>query len=81
MGSTRRYGARYGRKLRKRVEAIESKMRRKHRCPQCGRLTVRRISTSIWRCSKCGETFAGGAYLPQTSAGKIAKRMVKRIES
>ncbi len=75
-----RFGARYGRKLRRKVEEIEKKMKKKHRCPQCGRESVKRISTSIWRCSKCGTTFAGGAYLPETPAGRILKRTAKRTE-
>ncbi len=41
----------------------------------CGRKAVRRISTGIWQCQKCGATFAGGAYLPTTPAGKVAKRV------
>ncbi|MBU7016085.1 MAG: 50S ribosomal protein L37ae [Theionarchaea archaeon] len=74
-----RFGARYGRKLRKKVTEIEKKMKRKHKCPQCGRNAVKRISTGIWKCSKCGTTFAGGAYLPETPSGKIMKRTVKRL--
>ncbi len=51
-------------------------MKQKHVCPVCGRKAVRRISTGIWQCQKCGATFAGGAYLPTTPAGgKVAKRV------
>lgn len=74
-----RFGARYGRKLRKRVEEIERKMKKKHKCPQCGRNAVTRTSTSIWKCSKCETTFTGGAYLPETPTGKIVKRTIKRL--
>lgn len=74
-----RFGARYGRKLRKRVKEIEKKMKGKHKCPQCGRKSVKRIDTSIWKCSKCGTTFTGGAYLPETPSGKIVKRTIKRL--
>ncbi len=74
-----RFGARYGRKLRSRVEEIEKKMKEKHKCPQCGREGVKRTSTSIWKCSKCGTTFAGGAYLPETPPGRIVKRTMKRL--
>ena len=74
-----RFGARYGRKLRKRVREIETKMKTKHKCPQCGRKAVKRSSTSIWECSKCGTTFAGGAYVPETPTGKIVKRTIKRL--
>lgn len=74
-----RFGARYGRKLRERVKKIEKKMKQKHKCPQCGRKAVKRTSTSIWECSKCGTTFTGGAYVPETPTGKIVKRTIKRM--
>lgn len=77
MGSTGRFGPRYGRKVRLRVETIEEKMHEKHRCPQCGRSAVERVSTSIWRCRKCGTKFTGGAYVPETPSGKIALRTIK----
>ena len=75
--SAGRFGPRYGRRIRKDVVAIEEKMRRKHKCPRCERHSVKRIGTGIWRCSKCGLTFAGGAYLPQTPAGIVAARSVR----
>jgi len=79
MGATGRFGPRYGRKVRLRVETIEVKMHEKHRCPQCGRNAVERVATSIWRCRKCGTRFAGGAYTPETASGKIALRAIKGI--
>jgi len=74
VGSAGRFGPRYGLKIRRRVAVVEEKMRQKHTCPVCGRKAVKRISTGIWQCQKCGATFAGGAYLPATPAGRIAKR-------
>lgn len=67
----KRFGARYGSTLRKRVGMIEAKMAAPHRCPRCltpGRL--KRLSVGIWRCRKCGYTFAGGAWVPRTQLGK-----------
>jgi len=75
--SAGRFGPRYGRRIRKDVVAIEEKMRCKHKCPRCERRSVKRIGTGIWRCSKCGLTFAGGAYMPQTPAGIVAARSVR----
>jgi large subunit ribosomal protein L37Ae len=75
VGSAGRFGPRYGLKIRRRVAAVEARMKQKHVCPVCGRRAVRRISTGIWQCQKCGATFAGGAYLPTTPAGKVAKRV------
>jgi large subunit ribosomal protein L37Ae len=77
--STGRFGARYGRKIRKVVGDIEEQMRAPHGCPRCEKKSVARISTGIWRCSKCGFTFSGGTYIPQTSVGVTAQRTTKRI--
>ncbi|MHC1574924.1 MAG: 50S ribosomal protein L37ae [Candidatus Methanogasteraceae archaeon] len=76
--SAGRFGVRYGRNIRKRVADIEEKMHEKHKCTQCGFSSVRRIGTGIWKCRKCGHTFAGGTYLPSTSIGKTVSRSVKR---
>ena len=76
--SAGRFGVRYGRNIRKRVADIEEKMHQKHKCIQCGFPSVRRIGTGIWKCTKCGYTFAGGTYLPDTSIGKTVARSVKR---
>jgi large subunit ribosomal protein L37Ae len=79
VGITGRFGARYGRKAKRTVKAIEENMKRDHVCPQCDRPAVRRISAGIWKCRKCGNVFTGGAYLPTTPMGKTASRNIKRI--
>ncbi len=76
--SAGRFGARYGRKVRKLVADIEEQMRRKHPCPKCGRMSVVRKGTGIWYCRKCEVTFAGGTYLPYTSTGKTVIRSIKK---
>ena len=73
-----RLGARYGRTVRKRVGQIEAEMKRKHRCQSCGSLKVQRVSVGVWKCSKCGFTFAGAAYTPSSRLGETAKRSVGR---
>ncbi|MBC8521923.1 MAG: 50S ribosomal protein L37ae [Candidatus Syntrophoarchaeum sp.] len=77
--SAGRFGARYGRKIRKAVAAIEEKTRAVHKCPKCERKSVSRIGTGIWKCSKCGFTFSGGTYIPQTPVGITAQRAIKRL--
>jgi large subunit ribosomal protein L37Ae len=77
--SAGRFGARYGRKIRKLVAEIEEQTRALHKCPKCERKAVRRLGTGIWRCSKCGYTFSGGTYIPQTPVGIAVERAVKRL--
>ncbi len=69
---------RYGVSLRKREKAVVSQKCRRYRCDLCGKESVRRISTGIWRCSYCNATFAGGAYSLKTAAGEAAGRLFGR---
>ncbi|RLI07178.1 50S ribosomal protein L37ae [Candidatus Bathyarchaeota archaeon] len=80
MGRTRKvgpagsFGPRYGSTLRKRWARIINAMRAPHRCPRCRTKAVKRVSVGVWRCRKCGLVFAGGAYVPYTKVGDIARR-------
>lgn len=76
-GSAGRFGARYGRVARKRVADIERDMRADHACPECGETEIRRRGTGIWNCRGCGYTFAGGAYRPETPAGRTVSRSIR----
>ena len=76
-GSAGRFGARYGRVARKRISEIEADMNENHTCPDCGNDTVDRQGTGIWECGRCGYTFAGGTYRPQTPAGRTVKRSIR----
>jgi len=64
VGISGKYGSRYGVKLRKRMKEVEELKVKKHTCPNCRHSSVKRVSTAIWRCSKCKLVFAGGAYRP-----------------
>ena len=77
VGSVGRYGARYGVRAKTRVKNIEVSQKIKHICPNCGHQKVRRLSTSIWQCSKCNIKFAGGAYNPKTEAGQNVEKMLR----
>ncbi len=79
LGPAGRYGARYGSLARKQVATVERVQRAKHACNQCGAHAVRRVGTGIWRCRKCGDEFAGGAYVPQTGAGRGAQKALRGI--
>jgi large subunit ribosomal protein L37Ae len=77
LGSTKRFGPRYGRKNREKVAALEKGHRGKHKCPFCNYIKVVRLSKGIWHCTKCDEKFAGKAYtydIPKKTAPITAKK-------
>ena len=76
VGSTGRFGPRYGAKLRRRVLDIEKKRNEPTRCPSCATRALKRKAVGLWNCTKCDLLFAGGAYVPFTDAGKAAKRAI-----
>jgi len=61
-GSVKRFGARYGRKLKERFGKIEAVQRRRQKCPYCSAAKVKRIAVGIWSCRKCNVKFTGKAY-------------------
>ena len=63
----RRFGARYGARVKHKFAKIEAEQRKTHKCPYCHYVKVRRISTGVWNCKKCGALFTGKAYTPGTS--------------
>ena len=72
-GSAGRFGARYGRVARRRVAEIESNTQN----ATVDGDSVKRIGTGIWVNKETGETFTGGAYRPETPAGKTVKRSIR----
>ena len=77
VGSSGRFGPRYGRFIRKRVNQIEQLTNARHVCPRCDQAAVKREGTGIWACRKCGYKFAGGSYVPETPAMRIAVRSIE----
>lgn len=59
---TKRFGARYGRKVKKQFGLIETQQRTKQKCPYCQKTAVKRVAVGIWKCNKCEVKFAGKAY-------------------
>ena len=72
-GSAGRFGARYGRVARRRVADIENDTEN----ASVDGDDVKRIGTGIWVNEETGETFTGGAYRPETPAGKTVKRSIR----
>ena len=63
-GSVRRFGARYGTKVRAKLGMVESASKKMHKCPYCNHPGVKRLSLGIYECRKCASKFTGKAYTP-----------------
>lgn len=72
-GSAGRFGARYGRVARRRVAEIESDTRN----ASVDGDSVTRVGTGIWVNEETGEKFTGGAYRPETPAGRTVVRSIR----
>lgn len=59
----KRFGARYGRKAKKKIAKIESVLRKKQKCPYCNKNKVKRVAFGIWYCRGCTKKFTGKAYV------------------
>lgn len=62
VGSTGRFGVRYGLTIKQKVLAVEKKQKSKFECPSCAKLSVKRVAKGIWSCRKCNHKFAGGTF-------------------
>jgi len=62
VGSTGRFGARYGKTIRQRILAVEKRQKKKQICPYCKRPTAKRLALGIFLCKKCKSKFTGNAY-------------------
>ena len=60
-GITKRFGARYGRRIKEKIGKIEEQSKGPQACPHCGKVGVKRRAPGIWSCVRCGE-FTGYAY-------------------
>lgn len=80
IGSTGRFGPRYGAKIRKLALAVDKKRQQRYKCPNCGGVKVKRISTSIWQCGRCGVKFAGAAYSLSALAPPAEMKAPDRVE-
>jgi len=64
VGTAKRFGARYGKTVKERVAKVEEQQRKKHKCPYCNKVKVKRLSAGIWECRGCMAKFSGKAYSP-----------------
>ncbi|MBW2996365.1 50S ribosomal protein L37ae [Candidatus Woesearchaeota archaeon] len=73
LGSVKRFGARYGRRVKHKLAEIEAVQRGKHICPYCRAQRVKRVAAGIWECRKCESKFTGKAY-------SVKKSIIKEEE-
>ena len=62
-GSTKRYGSRYGRKIKEKVGKIEEERKQSSKCPYCRKDKIKRLAAGLWYCSKCDVKLTGKAYV------------------
>ena len=82
LGSAKRFGARYGAKTKHLFAKIEKEQRKKHRCPYCHAIKVKRVAVGIWQCRKCDAKFTGRAYTIEKPiiTEEEAKETAEKIE-
>lgn len=73
--SSKRFGARYGNKIRQNVDEAED--RGDTECPECGSDRVDREAAGVWKCRRCGNKVAGGAYKMDTGAEEILQKALR----
>jgi large subunit ribosomal protein L37Ae len=78
LGSTKRFGTRYGPTNKDKVALIEQGHRGRHKCPFCSYVKVKRLSRGIWQCEKCNAKFTGKAYT--YTAPKKAEELIAEEE-
>lgn len=57
-----RYGTRYGRTIRERLQKVEQQYKGHQKCPYCKYEGVKRQGAGIWLCTKCKTKFTSRAY-------------------
>ncbi len=67
--SSKRFGSRYGNRIRKNVDEAEQKNDE-----------YERVAAGIWKHKETGEIVAGGAYKPDTGAEDLLKKAL-RVET
>ena len=48
----------------KKINEIEVFQRKRHKCPYCSKIAVKRVAFGIFQCKSCGSKFTGKAYFP-----------------
>ena len=78
VGSSGKFGPRYGLSVKKQMRSINSSKSKKYTCPRCYKNNVKRVSMGIWECRSCSHKFAGGAFQPTTGKFKTLESRMGR---
>ena len=80
LGPAKRFGARYGRTVKHRLAKVEREQKKKHKCPYCSKIGVKRVFTGVWYCKKCGAKFTSRAYTITKKPLTIKKTQVTEVK-
>ena len=61
--STKRFGTRYGKSIKEKLDTIEHEQRKLQKCPVCNQVKAKRVAAGIYACRACGAKFASRAYV------------------
>lgn len=68
-GTTRRFGARYGIRVRANIDAVEAMQKENKKCPICRKEgSITRLAAGIFHCKRCNNKLTGKAYFLSSSA-------------
>ena len=67
VGPTGWMGPRYGIRIRRRIVEVDRVRSAASPCPRCSTVTLRRVASGIFECSRCGTRFASNAYAFQAA--------------
>ena len=78
--STKRFGPRYGRRIKEKLADVEKAHLGKQKCPFCSKNSVKRVAVGIWHCKSCKRKFAGRAYNIGKSHEKVEESVNKETK-
>jgi len=58
-------GPRYGLRIRRRVIDIDRAREKPAACPRCSTVTLHRVASGVFECSRCRTRYASNAYVFQ----------------
>lgn len=83
VGSSGRFGPRYGVTVRKRIADVEAVSKGRHECRYCRAVALGRTASGIWVCRHCGAKMASGSYrpMPPVAVRRDVEEVLAKAES